>query len=124
MALGAFSISLAVKDLAASRAFYETLGFEVTGGSAEQDYLILMNGDAVVGLYQGMFERNILTFNPGWVGPHVEAESGFQDVRDIAARLEAAGIEFTDSNLPSEGGPGHIAFLDPDGNPILIDQHR
>ena len=124
MDLGAFSISLAVQDLAASRAFYEKLGFEVTGGSEEHDYLIMVNGQAVVGLFQGMFDRNILTFNPGWTGPHREAGEGFQDVRDIAETLAARGVELTDSNLPDGGGPGHIAFVDPDGNPILIDQHR
>lgn len=124
MELGAFSVSLAVKDLATSRAFYEELGFEVTGGAPEHDYLILANGRTVIGLFQGMFERNILTFNPGWVGPHEEAEAGFTDVREIASHLEEAGIEVTDSNLPGDRGPGHVAFLDPDGNPILIDQHR
>ncbi|MFW6089083.1 MAG: VOC family protein, partial [Gemmatimonadota bacterium] len=86
-------------------------------------YLILINGSAIVGLFQGMFEQNILTFNPGWNGPGEEAES-FTDVREIARRLEAAGIEFTESSLPEDGGPGHIAFVDPDGNPVLIDQHR
>ncbi len=124
MELGAFSISLTVQDLSASRAFYEKLGFEVTGGGEEHHYLILMNGSTVIGLFQGMFDRNILTFNPGWVGPHEEAEDGFQDVREIAEKLQAEGIELTDSNLPEGGGPGHVAFLDPDGNPILIDQHR
>lgn len=123
MSLGAFSISLSVEDLTRSRTFYEALGFEVTGGDAEQGWLILVNGPAVIGLFQGMFEGNILTFNPGWDAPHDEAES-FEDVRQIAQRLEAAGIEFTDSNLPEEGGPGHVSFVDPDGNSVLIDQHR
>ena len=123
MQLGAFSVSLSVSDLARSRAFYETLGFEVTGGDAEHGWLILVNGPAVVGLFQGMFQGNILTFNPGWSGPHEEAEE-FDDVREIAARLEAAGIAFTDSNLPPGGGPGHVSFVDPDGNAVLIDQHR
>lgn len=123
MDLGAFSISLAVEDLARSRAFYETLGFEVTGGDPEHGYLILVNGPAIVGLFQGMFEQNILTFNPGWSGPGEEAEE-FMDVREIARRLEAAGIEFTAAELPEGGGPGHVTFLDPDGNPVLIDQHR
>lgn len=123
MELGAFSVSLAVEDLGRSRAFYETLGFEVTGGDPDHGYLILVNGRTVVGLFQGMFEENILTFNPGWNGPGQEADS-FMDVRDIAARLEEAGVEFTDRNLPEGGGPGHVAFADPDGNPILIDQHR
>lgn len=124
MELGAFSVSLAVRDLVASRAFYEKLGFEVTGGAEEHNYLMLVNGETVLGLFQGMFDRNILTFNPGWLGPHREAEAGFEDVRDIARTLADRGIELTDSSLPEGGGPGHIAFTDPDGNPILIDQHR
>jgi catechol 2,3-dioxygenase-like lactoylglutathione lyase family enzyme len=124
MDLGAFSVSLAVEDLSASRDFYETLGFEVTGGSPEQNYLILVNGGTVVGLFQGMFEHNILTFNPGWTGPHEESGPGFQDVREIAAELEARGVEIVDANLPEEGGPGHVIVSDPDGNPVLIDQHR
>lgn len=123
MELGAFSVSLNVKDLAASQAFYEALGFEITGGNAEHGYLILVNGTTVIGLFQGMFDQNILTFNPGWNGPNDEADS-FVDVREIAKRLEAAGVAFTARQLPDEGGPGHIAFEDPDGNPILIDQHR
>lgn len=123
MELGAFSVSLVVEDLGRSRAFYETLGFEVTGGDPDHGYLILVNGSTVLGLFQGMFEENILTFNPGWNGPGQEADS-FMDVREIAARLEETGVEFTDRNLPEGGGPGHVAFTDPDGNPILIDQHR
>jgi lactoylglutathione lyase len=121
--LGAFSVSLAVQDLERSRAFYELLGFRVTGGDPAHGYLILVNGTTVLGLFKGMFEGNILTFNPGWKGPYEEAES-FTDVREIAARLGAAGIEFTASELPEGGGPGHVSFLDPDGNPVLIDQHR
>jgi catechol 2,3-dioxygenase-like lactoylglutathione lyase family enzyme len=124
MELGAFSVSLAVKDLARSRAFYEKLGFEVTGGNAEHGYLILVNGRSVIGLFQGMFEGNILTFNPGWTGPHEEAPDGFTDVREIAARLEEAGIELTTKTLPEEPGPAHITLIDPDGNAILLDQHR
>lgn len=123
MNLGAFSVSLAVEDLTRSRSFYETLGFEVTGGDPDHGYLILVNGDTTIGLFQGMFEENILTFNPGWSGPGREAED-FTDVREIAARLEEAGIELTARELPEGGGPGHVAFADPDGNPILIDQHR
>lgn len=123
MELGAFSVSLAVKDLARSRAFYETLGFRVTGGSEEHNYLILVNGTAVVGLFQGMFDRNILTFNPGWAGPHQPSEPGFPDVRSIAQALTAAGVELNESKLPEGGGPGHVVVTDPDGNPILIDQH-
>jgi len=124
MDLGAFSVSLAVDDLSRSRAFYEKLGFEVTGGSADDHYLILVNGRTVIGLFQGMFEQNILTFNPGWDGPHEESEEGFQDVREIAEALSARGIDFADAKLPEDGGPGHVVLTDPDGNPILIDQHR
>jgi catechol 2,3-dioxygenase-like lactoylglutathione lyase family enzyme len=124
MELGAFSISLAVKDLLASRAFYERLGFQVTGGDPAQKYLILVNGRSVIGLFEGMFEGNILTFNPGWSGPHEEAADGFTDVRQIARRLIEAGVEISTEELPGEGGPGHIALVDPDGNQILIDQHR
>lgn len=124
MELGAFSVSLNVKDLGRSRTFYEALGFEVVGGVEEHGYLIVQNGDAVVGLFQGMFEGNILTFNPGWAGPHEEVPGAFADVREIAQRLEAAGIELTARNLPEEGGPGHVSLMDPDGNAILIDQHR
>jgi catechol 2,3-dioxygenase-like lactoylglutathione lyase family enzyme len=124
MDLGAFSISLTVADLAASQAFYEKLGFSVTGGDAEQGWLIMVNEPAVIGLFQGMFDRNILTFNPGLVlGPDQPEE--FTDVREIAARLEAAGIELTET-VPADNpsGPAHITLVDPDGNPILIDQHR
>ena len=124
MELGVFSVSLTVKDLEASRAFYEKLGFSVTGGNPDHNYLILVNGTTVIGLFHGMFEKNILTFNPGWNGPHAEAPDGFTDVREIARRLEAAGVEFTAKELPQGGGPAHIVFEDPDGNPILLDQHR
>lgn len=124
MDLGAFSISLAVADLAASRAFYEKLGFTVTGGDADQGWLILVNGPAVIGLFHGMFDRNILTFNPGLVLGGEQPEE-FTDVREIAARLEAAGLELT-ATVPDDNpsGPAHITLVDPDGNPILIDQHR
>ena len=121
--LGAFSISLSVKDLEASRAFYEKLDFEVCGGNAEQNWLILRNGRTTIGLFQGMFERNALTFNPGWdelQNPVAE----FTDVRELQARLEAAGIELTTRADDSGRGPAHCAMLDPDGNPVLIDQHR
>lgn len=124
MELGAFSVSLTVKDLEASRAFYEKLGFHVTGGNAAHHYLILVNGNTVIGLFQGMFDRNILTINPGWNGPHAEVPGPFTDVREIARRLEEAGVELTTRELPEAGGPAHIMFVDPDGNPVLIDQHR
>jgi len=123
MELGVFSMSLAVKDLAASKAFYERLGFEATGGDGE-GYLIMVNGETVIGLFQGMFDENILTFNPGWTGPGAEAGDDFMDVREIAARLEAAGLELTTKSIESESGPGHIVLTDPDGNAVLIDQHR
>lgn len=124
MELGAFSISLSVKDLAASRAFYEKLGFEVTGGDAEKGWLILVNAPAVIGLFHGMFEGNILTFNPGLVlGPDQPDE--FTDVRQIQAALTEAGIELNET-VPDDNpeGPAHITLIDPDGNAILIDQHR
>lgn len=125
MNLGAFSISLAVKDLAASRDFYEKLGFELTGGAMEQNYLILKNDKAVIGLFQGMFDRNILTFNPGLDVMNINLSApapGFVDVRLIRDRLRAAGLEVDDQTGESPSGPGHITLQDPDGNPILIDQ--
>lgn len=124
MELGAFSISLTVSDLAASQAFYEKLGFTVTGGDAEQGWLILVNEPAVIGLFHGMFDRNVLTFNPGLVlGPDQPEE--FTDVRAIQVALEEAGLELNDRVDPDNAdGPAHITLTDPDGNPILIDQHR
>ena len=121
MELGAFSISLSVKDLAASRAFYEKLGFEVTGGGEDQNYLILVNGPAIIGLFHGMFERNILTFNPG-LGQDTKQVEGFTDVREIQRELKAGGVELTEEADESTSGPAHITLVDPDGNPILIDQ--
>jgi len=120
MELGAFSVSLAVKDLSVSQAFYEKLGFEVTGGDGEH-YAILVNGISVIGLFQGMFEQNILTFNPG-LGQDKSQLENFTDVRDIRASLIADGVEMTTDTDPEGTGPAHIAFLDPDGNPVLIDQ--
>lgn len=124
--LGAFSVSLAVADLDASRAFYEHLGFEVTGGSADERYLILVNGPSVVGLFQGMFEGNILTFNPGLRVPTDDEPmpmvGDFTDVREIQARLRAAGIELVEDTDPDGDGPAHVTLVDPDGNAILIDQ--
>lgn len=122
MELGAFSISLAVTDLAASRTFYEALGFEVVGGDAEQNWLILRNGDHTIGLFQGMFERNMLTFNPGW-SPHCETLDSFMDVREIQKRVKAAGIEPAQEADESGSGPASFVVIDPDGNPVLIDQH-
>jgi lactoylglutathione lyase len=120
--LGNFSVSLAVKDIAASRAFYEQLGFTVMGGEQEQNWLILRNGPAIIGLFQGMFERNLLTFNPGWDTDGTTLPD-FTDVREIQRRLKAAGIELTTEADESGSGPAHITLVDPDGNPILIDQH-
>ncbi len=124
MELGNFSISLAVSDLAVSKAFYEKLGFEETGGDADNGWLIMVNAPAVIGLFSGMFDKNIMTFNPGLVlGPDQPDE--FTDVREIQAHLEAAGLELTEKVDPeSAEGPAHITLIDPDGNPILIDQHR
>jgi len=122
MDLGAFSVSLAVQDLQTSKAFYERLGFEETGGDGKV-YLIMVNGRTVLGLFQGLFEDNILTFNPGWTGPYEEARR-FTDVRELAARLEATGITLIQKNLDGDDGPGSFVVVDPDGNPILIDQHR
>jgi len=119
--LGAFSISLAVKDLTASRAFYQTLGFEVTGGDAAENWLILKNGESTIGLFHGMFEKNILTFNPG-LTIRMEVLSEFQDVRDIQAALKQAGLALGEETDPAGDGPAHITLIDPDGNPILIDQ--
>ena len=122
MKLGAFSVSLAVRDLAASRSFYQRLGFEITGGDGEH-YSIVTSGDTVIGLFQGMFDKNILTFNPGWSGPH-RTEDSFTDVRDLKKAIEAAGIEVHEDHTgATESGPAHFTLIDPDGNPILIDQH-
>lgn len=122
MQLGAFSVSLAVKDLAASRAFYEKFGFEVAGGDASQNWLILRNGPHVLGLFQGMFEQNILTFNPGW-DQHAQPLGEFTDVRELQKQLEAAGVELLSRADEDGTGPASLTALDPDGNPILIDQH-
>jgi catechol 2,3-dioxygenase-like lactoylglutathione lyase family enzyme len=120
--LGNFSVSLAVRDLPASRAFYEKLGFVVIGGDADQSWLILRNGAAIIGLFQGMFERNMLTFNPGWDSDG-NTLSDFVDVREIQRRLKAAGIQPTMEADESGRGPASLMITDPDGNPILLDQH-
>jgi lactoylglutathione lyase len=122
MELGAFSISLAVKDLAASRAFYEKFGFEVFGGDASQKWLILKNGPHVIGLFQGMFERNMLTFNPGWNSDAKKLDT-FTDVRDLQRRLKAEGVSFQTEADEATTGPASFVAVDPDGNPILVDQH-
>ena len=123
MPLGAFSISLAVKDLAASRAFYEKFGFTTMGGDAAQGWLILKNGEHVLGLFQGMFEKNMLTFNPGW-DQAAQNLAEFTDVRELQRRLKAAGVTLTAEADESTSGPAHFMAIDPDGNPILVDQHR
>ncbi|MGK0360292.1 MAG: lactoylglutathione lyase [Bradymonadia bacterium] len=123
MQLGAFSISLAVKDIAASRAFYGHLGFESVGGDADQGWLILRNDTITIGLFQGMFEKNALTFNPGW-DPACNALPEFTDVRALQAKLEAAEFEFTVKVDPTtQSGPGSFVVVDPDANPVLVDQH-
>jgi catechol 2,3-dioxygenase-like lactoylglutathione lyase family enzyme len=123
MELGAFSLSLAVKDLIRSRDFYGKLGFEVIGGDAEQNWLILKNGEHVLGLFQGMFEANLLTFNPGWDQNGHELES-FTDVRDLQRELKSRGVAFLSETDGSTEGPASFMLADPDGNQILIDQHR
>jgi lactoylglutathione lyase len=122
MTLGAFSISLTVKDIRASKAFYEALGFAETGGNIDQGWLVLRQDGKVIGLFQGMFEKNILTFNPGW-GQHREELSDFEDVRALQARLKQAGLDVGEPIKSGTTGPAHFMLTDPDGNPILIDQH-
>ncbi len=124
MTLGQFSLSLTVKDLAVSQTFYEKLGFAVMGGDAAHNFLIMKQGDTVIGLFQGMFDHNILTFNPGWDsnGQNVDP---FDDVRSIQASLEAQGIEVDVARAdPGGEGPAHFILHDPDGNVIMVDQHR
>ncbi|MBK6767800.1 MAG: VOC family protein [Ardenticatenales bacterium] len=123
MDLGAFSISLTVKDLAASRAFYDKLGFTTMGGDAAQGWLILKNGDHIIGLFQGMFEKNMLTFNPGW-DQNAQPMAEFTDVRELQRRLKAQGVTFMTEADESTTGPGSFVVVDPDGNPVLVDQHR
>lgn len=122
MQLGAFSVSLAVKDLAASKAFYEALGFQAFGGAEDHNFLIMKNGETLIGLFQGMFEGSMLTFNPGWDQSASDVET-FDDVREIKARLLEQGLEVSQEQ-GSEAGPASFVVIDPDGNPVLIDQHR
>jgi catechol 2,3-dioxygenase-like lactoylglutathione lyase family enzyme len=122
MQLGAFSVSLAVKDIEASRRFYEKFGFEVFAGDAAQHWLILKNGDHVIGLFQGMFERNILTFNPGWDSDARKLEA-FTDVRELQRQLKARGVQFVSEADETTVGPASFVAVDPDGNPVLVDQH-
>ncbi len=123
MKLDCFSVSLAVKDLVASRDFYQKLGFSVFAGELAHHYLIMKNGDTNIGLFQGMFEGNILTFNPGW-NQNAQALDNFTDVRELLAKVEQRGITVTHKNIDGDQGPASFSFLDPDGNAILIDQHR
>lgn len=123
MNLGAFSVSLTVKDLEASRAFYEKLGFVVFGGDAEQNWLIMKNGSTLIGLFHGMFENNILTFNPGWDENGKDVDP-FTDVREIQKALKATGVSIAVEADESTTGPASFVVVDPDGNPILVDQHR
>jgi lactoylglutathione lyase len=122
MELGAFSISLAVKDIAASAAFYKKLGFSDHGGDITQNWLILKNGETVIGLFQGMFEKNALTFNPGW-NQTATALDSFTDVRELQRELKAEGVEFLSEADEGTAGPASFMLLDPDGNPIIVDQH-
>lgn len=123
MNLGAFSVSLSVRDLAASRAFYEKLGFEASGGDPDQNWLILRQGEHIIGLFQGMFEGNILTFNPGW-GQDAQPLDEFTDVRELQRTLKQRGVALTSEADESGSGPASMTLVDPDGNAILIDQHR
>lgn len=122
MKLGAFSVSLAVKDIAASRAFYEKFGFKTFGGDESQNWLILKNGDHIIGLFQGMFEKNTLTFNPGWDN-NANALGQFTDVRELQRQLKHQGVKLFAEADPQTMGPASFIAIDPDGNPILVDQH-
>ncbi|QSS98695.1 VOC family protein [Pontibacillus sp. ALD_SL1] len=123
MELGAFSVSLTVKDINKSKAFYETLGFDSLGGVPDQDWVIMKNGNCVIGLFQGMFEKNILTFNPGWDQDAKELDS-FTDVRELQKKLKESGVKILSEADETSEGPESFTIEDPDGNPILIDQHR
>jgi lactoylglutathione lyase len=122
MELGAFSVSLAVKNLEVSKVFYEKLGFQVFGGDAARNWLIMKNGDHTIGLFQGMFEKNILTFNPGWDRNANKLDS-FTDVRDLQRELKSRGMRLANEADESTAGPASFMVVDPDGNPILVDQH-
>jgi len=122
MELGSFSISLAVKDIKTSKAFYEKLGFKVFMGDESQNWLILRNGEHVIGLFQGMFERNMLTFNPGWDSDAQKLDA-FTDIRELQKQLKAQGVEFISEADESTTGPASFMVMDPDGNPIVLDQH-
>lgn len=123
MKLGAFSLSLNVKDIHKSKEFYENLGFAKLGGDIDQKWLILKNGNAIVGLFEGMFEKNVITFNPGW-DEHGHNLDSFDDVRTIQNQLKKSGMTLNSEVDENGSGPGYISLSDPDGNTILIDQHR
>jgi len=123
MDLGSFSVSLSVKDIGKSKAFYTLLGFEPIGGNEDENWIILKNGSHVIGLFQGMFDQNILTFNPGWDQDCAETES-FTDVREIQKELKRKGVTLSSEVDETTSGPASLMLTDPDGNPILIDQHR
>ena len=122
MKLGSFSISLAVKDIEASKAFYEKFGFKIFGGDASQNWLILKNGDHIIGLFQGMFEKNTLTFNPGWDSNASKLDT-FTDVRELQRQLKAQGVQLMTEADETTTGPASFIAVDPDGNPVLVDQH-
>jgi catechol 2,3-dioxygenase-like lactoylglutathione lyase family enzyme len=122
MELGAFSISLAVKDIEASRKFYEKFGFKTFGGDAAKNWLILKNGDHIIGLFQGMFDKNILTFNPGW-DSNAKRLSSFTDIRDLQRQLKSQGVKLEPEADGNTAGPASFMAVDPDGNTILVDQH-
>jgi lactoylglutathione lyase len=123
MQLGAFSVSLNVNDIHASKAFYEKLGFEPFGGDIDQHWLIMKNGQTIIGLFQGMFEKNLLTFNPGW-DQNAKNLDAFTDIRDLQKKLKADGVAFASEADETTHGPASFIIEDPDGNPILVDQHR
>jgi catechol 2,3-dioxygenase-like lactoylglutathione lyase family enzyme len=122
MNLGAFSVSLTVKDIQTSKSFYEKFGFEVFGGDETQNWLIMKNGDCIIGLFHGMFDKNILTFNPGW-DQNANALDAFTDVRQLQQKLKGQGIIFESEADEDTTGPASFIVVDPDGNPILVDQH-
>lgn len=122
MKLGACSISLNVKDIKVSKQFYENLGFHVFAGSLEMNYLIMKNGNALIGLFQGMFEKNMITFNPGW-DENANLMDSFDDIRDIQRQLKNVGLKLETEADENTSGPASIMVIDPDGNPILFDQH-
>jgi catechol 2,3-dioxygenase-like lactoylglutathione lyase family enzyme len=122
MHLGTFSVSLAVKDIAASKSFYEKLGFEVFGGDISQNWLIMKHGEHAIGLFQGMFDRNTLTFNPGW-DSNAQEVPGYTDIRELQRHLKEKGVDFVSEADENSTGPASFIIMDPDGNPILVDQH-